>query len=288
MSFVLAIGILNTMRWLMCAANCRFALLPHQWKLSEQLCGGTRKSVTRKLSMKLFTNFGFSARRTAGSLLVLALCSVVPSTTLASNGDSRRADTLPTAPVTAAREIPKSNDHFEITNYFMNYAGDHSLDAATVIEQPYAGYAKYIVQLHMASGAEQSVLLSAPPGGLQVEMRDMTGDKIPNDVILRPALIQWIPTVLVNDGHEHFNVAISGKDPSSFSSNADLGSQKPDTQTFALVLSLGFEAVHLPSDRRLFDPQLREYFFTSFYQTISDRLGHASSSGRAPPLIKAI
>ena len=33
----------------------------------------------------------------------------------------------------------------------------------------------------------------------------MTGDKVPNDVVLRPALLRWLPTVLVNDGHEHFD-----------------------------------------------------------------------------------
>jgi hypothetical protein len=99
----------------------------------------------------------------------------------------------------------------------LDFDGDHSLDAATVIEQPSVGYAKYTVQLHLASGAEQSFVVMAPPGGLQVEMRDMTGDNIPNDVVLRPALLRWLPTVLVNDGHQHFEVAWSGPDPGSFS-----------------------------------------------------------------------
>ena len=169
----------------------------------------------------------------------------------------------------------------------MDFDGDHSLDVATVIEQPSTGFTKYIVQLHLASGAEQSVVVSAPPGGLQVEMLDMTGDKIQNDVVLRPALLRWLPTVLVNDGHEHFEVAVSGTDPSSFSSSEDLGSRRRDSQTFALLMSSGFKTVHLPNRRRMFDPQLQECLFSSFTQTVSDRLGHASSSGRAPPLVQA-
>ena len=170
----------------------------------------------------------------------------------------------------------------------MDFDGDHSLDVATVIEQRSAGYTKYTVELHLASGAEQSVVVSAPPGGLQVEMHDMTGDRVQNDVVLRPALLRWLPTVLVNDGHEHFEVAVSGPDPSSFSSNEDLGSRRRDSQTFALLMSSGFKAVHLPNGSRLFDPQLQECLFSSFTQTVTNRLGHASSPGRAPPFAIAI
>ena len=170
----------------------------------------------------------------------------------------------------------------------MDFDGDHSLDVATVIEQPSAGYTKYTVELHLASGAEQSVIVRAPPGGLQVEMHDMTGDRVQNDVVLRPALLRWLPTVLVNDGHEHFEVAVSGTDPNYFSSNADLGSRRHDPQTFALLTSSGFKAVHFPNSWRLFDPQLQECLFSSFTQTATNRLGHASSPGRAPPLVTAI
>ena len=76
-----------------------------------------------------------------------------------------------------------SNSYFQVRSYFLDFAGDHSLDAATVTEQTSAGYANYTVELRLASGAEQSVVVSAPPGGLQIEMQDMTGDHVPNDVI---------------------------------------------------------------------------------------------------------
>jgi hypothetical protein len=116
----------------------------------------------------------------------------------------------------------------------------------------------------------------------------MTGDKIQNDVVLRPALVRWLPTVLVNDGHEHFEVAVSGTDPRSFSSNEDLGSRRRDSQTFALLMTSGFKAVHLPNSRRPLSPQLLRCLFSSFTQTATDRFGHTLSSGRAPPLITAI
>jgi hypothetical protein len=189
--------------------------------------------------------------------------------------------------ITSARLLAPSS-RFQVKSYFLDFAGDHSLDGATVIEQTTAGYAHYTVQLRLASGAEQSVVITAPPGGLQVEMQDMTGDHVPNDVLLRPALLQWLPTVLVNDGHDHFAVAISGREPGFLLSSESLGSRPNDSQTFALLMPSGFKALHLPSSRRLFTSQLQLRSFSIFTQAVTDRLGLAASPGRAPPLAAAV
>jgi hypothetical protein len=243
--------------------------------------------------MKFTSKSGFpsswDAARAAGLLLVLALCVAGRlERTRVVGGGSYRADPKASMSATDRTANSESNHHCEITNYFMDLDGDHSLDVATVIEQSSAGYTRYIVQLHLASGGEQSVVVSAPPGGLQVEMHDMTEDKVPNDVVLRPALLRWLPTVLVNDGHEHFEVAISGTDPNYFSSNEDLGSRPHDTQTFAILMTSSLKTVHLPNSRRLSTPQFRRSLFSSFTQTVTDRLGHSPSPGRAPPLASAI
>jgi hypothetical protein len=242
--------------------------------------------------MNLISKSGFvrsqDAAWAAGLFLMLALTFAGLDRAPVSNRGLYHADPRANLSAAGGTAISRSTDRSEIRNYFMDFDGDHSLDAATVIEQPSTGYTKYTVELHLASGAEQSVIVRAPPGGLQVEMQDMTGDKIPNDVVLRPALLRWLPTILVNDGHEHFEVAVSGPDPSSFSSSENLGSRRRDSQTFALLMSSGFKAVHLPNNRRLFDPQLQECLFSSSTQTVANRLGHASSPGRAPPLVTAI
>jgi hypothetical protein len=242
--------------------------------------------------MKLLAKSGFmhswDAPRAVGLFLLLALCAAALDLAPVSTHGSHRTDTRSNLSASGGAAIPPSDNHFEIRNYFMDFDGDHSLDVATVIEQSSAGYTKYTVQLHLASGAEQSVIVAAPPGGLQVEMHDMTGDKVQNDVVLRPALVRWLPTILVNDGHEHFEVAVSGTDPNYFSATEDLGSRRHDSQTFALLMSSGFKAVHLPNSRRLFDPLLQQSLFSSFTQTGTDRLGHASRPGRAPPLVTAI
>jgi hypothetical protein len=230
----------------------------------------------------------WSAAWVAGLIFSFALCVSLLDRIPASSRATHRREARTSLSAGTAFAYPAPNKQPEVKNYFLDFDGDHSLDAATVIEQPSAGYTKYTVELHLASGAEQSVVVTAPPGGLQVEMRDMTGDKVPNDVVLRPALLRRLPTVLVNDGHEHFDVAVSGTDPSSLSTNENLGSRRRDSQTFALLTASGFKAVHLPNSRRVFDPQLQECLFSTFNRTVTDRLGHASSSGRAPPFITAV
>ncbi len=241
--------------------------------------------------MKPMAKFAIAVRLVrwaTASLLILVFGMATAVRALGGGRELHSTDSSGNGLVNAARTNFKSNNNLEVTNYLMDYAGDHSLDIATVIEQPSPGYTKYTVQLHLVSGAEQSVILSGPPGGLRVEMRDMTGDKIPNDVVLRPALIRWVPTVLVNDGTGNFRVAVSGRDPSSFSSNEDLGSRKRDTQTFALMLSSGFKAVHPLNSRRPLDPPLQECLLYAFAGSMSARLDHATSSGRAPPRLAAI
>jgi len=238
--------------------------------------------------MKLIANFGFASgwkSCAAALILMLTLSSTSQGRTTAMSRDSQNAQASKSATAIGARPASESKYRVEIRNYFMGYAGDHSLEVATVIEEPTVGYAKYIVHLHLASGAEQSVIVFAPPGGLQVEMQDMTGDKIPNDVVLRPALVRWLPTVLINDGHEHFRVAVSGTDESSFSSPDNLGSRKPDSQTFALMMSSGFKAIHLLNRRRPFDPPHQVCLLSPCTQTVAICSVHATSAARAPPTI---
>ena len=239
--------------------------------------------------MKVISNSGFTRRRVlwAASLIaILALCTAARGRFLVTSRESRPAHATTRISVTGVPATSVSRNHFEVRSYFMDFAGDHSLDVATVIEQASADNTEHTVQLHLASGAEQSVVVTAPPGGLQIEMQDMTGDKVPNDLVLRPTLLRWLPTVLVNDGHEHFEVAVSGTDSRSFSSSGDLGSRRRDSQTYALLLSSGFKAIHLPQSR-LFDSQLQQCLLSSFARTDITRLGHTSSPGRAPPFTTA-
>jgi hypothetical protein len=182
----------------------------------------------------------------------------------------------------AASESPAVDKQGEVTSYVMDLEGDHSLNVATVVEQLFGGYASYTVQLHLASGAEQSIAVTAPPGGLRLEMRDMTGDNVANDLVLRPALIHWLPTVLVNDGHDHFAVVISNHPPDSLSSGQDLESGGSDARGTAALMPSGFKAGGLTRGRELF-PQLRELLLSPTAQAVFPRWEDTTSSGRAPP-----
>jgi hypothetical protein len=170
----------------------------------------------------------------------------------------------------------------EVTSFVMDLEGDHSLDVATVVEQVFSGYASYTVQLHLASGAEQSIVVKAPPGGLQIEMHDMTGDQVPNDLVLRPALLCWLPTVLLNDGHDHFAVAISSDPPDSLSSGQELASGGNDGRATAALISSCLKVGGLPHSEEFFQ-QFREHLHSSSIAVAVLRSEYTSSSGRAPP-----
>jgi hypothetical protein len=249
--------------------------------------GNPRGRVPRKtiISMNVDANINLKRARAfwAVSLILIGALFCALGAIGTADVDSSRAAAAANAPFAAAPAFSASSDHSQVKNYFLNFAGDHSLDVATVVEQVVSGYASYTVQLHLASGAEQSVVVAAPPGGLQVEMHDMTGDHVPNDVVLRPALLCWPPTVLVNDGHDHFAVVVSGAVPGSFSSRENLGSRRRDAQTFALLRTSGLKAVYLPHSKRVLAPQLQQNLLSSFPEALAKDSRRASSPGRAPP-----
>jgi hypothetical protein len=237
--------------------------------------------------MNLAQKFGL---KLAKDLWTVGLaCALALTTAQARSEDLVRAqtqarvnDTVLEPTSTPVSESLVQGDRLEVTNYVMDFEGDHSLDVATVVEQAFSGYASYMIHLHLASGAEQSIAVTAPPGGLRLEMHDMTGDKVPNDLVLRPTLIHWLPTVLVNDGHDHFAVVISNHVPDSLSSGQDLQSRGSDARGIVALMSSGFKAGGLARGRELF-PQLRKLFLPPTTQAVVPRWELTTSSGRAPP-----
>jgi hypothetical protein len=231
--------------------------------------------------MSLRTNFGLKFSQglwAAAFVLALAL----PAGALQCPADMGHEVNLASAANAVLGQVEVS-DHVEITQYVMDSDGDHSLDLATVVEHPTGGYAQYTVQLHLASGVDQSIVVAAPPGGLQLEMQDMTGDKVPNDLVLRPSLLRWLPTVLLNDGHDHFAIAISATDPISISCGQELASRGNDGRGTVALLSSGFKTDRLVNDEGQFHPQVQEEFLSPAAQTNATSLCNTSCSGRAPP-----
>ena len=104
---------------------------------------------------------------------------------------------------------------------------DSALRAEAVVSENLAPSTGYTIDVRLADGTEQLIPITAPPGGLQLQVRDMTGDNVQNDLVVRPALTHWPLIVLLNDGHNHFTVAISATLPSSMDSGSRLSGARP-------------------------------------------------------------
>lgn len=167
-----------------------------------------------------------------------------------------------------------------VTHYVTQFDGDHSLKAATVVEQTFARYTLYTVRLKFGSGVEQSVVLTAPPGGLQPEMRDMSGDSVPNDLVLTSKLLGLPLIVLLNEGHDHLTVAIS---PGSFTDGEGRASGPHQTHRASALVSPRFSRGGLTNCEGPHYPRLEETLRSPLVSQSTRDVEHLSASGRAPP-----
>lgn len=160
--------------------------------------------------------------------------------------------------------------------------GTDALSAVAVVSQNLVLSTRYTVRVRLSGGDEQVFAITAPPGGLQLEVRDMTGDDVRNDLILRPALIHWPLIVLLNDGHDHFTVAISATLPTSVDSGsrASRGRQIPE---IAALMSASLKAGSQFSSRQIWDSTLQRRLLPPLAQTVANEVAHRSVLGRAPP-----
>jgi hypothetical protein len=194
----------------------------------------------------------------------------------ADSSHARAVISPPNAPEPSALSNPRT-----VARYATRFEGDHSLDAATVTELISAPRTLYTVRLQFASGAEQSISVTAPPGGLQPEMRDMSGDSVANDLVLTSKLLGLPPIVLLNEGHDHLTVAIS---PGAFASGEDRASGSHEVHRSLALLSAKFKTAELNNCSCLHYPQAHENLLSPIARIFAEPADHASSSGRAPPV----
>jgi len=140
----------------------------------------------------------------------------------------------------------------------------------------------YSVHVRVGDDSDEVVPVTAPPGGLQLEILDMTGDNIRNDVVLRPALLHWPLIVLLNDGHDHFTVAISDDLPDQVDSGTRASGDSRVPPSIALVSSRF--APHLDaSSSRAFVPILHSALLLPPAQPVACGMDDGLILGRAPP-----
>lgn len=184
--------------------------------------------------------------------------------------------------MSVAPEESNSGNHRRITRYSTRSDGDHSLDAAIVTEQVFARYTLYEVQLRFVSGAEQSIVVAAPPGGLRPEMHDMSGDSIPNDLILTSGLLRLPLVVLLNEGHDYLTVAIS---PASFASDEGRASGQGEIHRASTLPTSGFRAGSFTNEGGMRFPQFQTTVLLSPVCFAAKYANCPASSGRAPPAL---
>ena len=167
------------------------------------------------------------------------------------------------------------------TKFSESSVGSRQSPLNAISQNQAAWNVRYTVRLKLDSGDEQSVSVMAPPGGLQLAMRDMTGDHVPNDVVVTPALLHWPLTVLVNDGRQ-FTVAISGTFPDS-ASDRDRASSRQGIWDVSALLA-GNSETHAASTRGAIVPSLQgEAFLSPAATTVTISRTFGPGSGRAPP-----
>jgi hypothetical protein len=160
--------------------------------------------------------------------------------------------------------------------------GDHSLDAATVAEQGFGSYARYTVRLQFTSGREQSIAINAPPGGLQPEMLDMSGDNIPNDLVLTSRLLRWPLVVLLNDGNDHLTVAVA---PGRFAPGEDKASGGRSAHRASALVGPRVRLPELRGDERVPGANPSERIRGAAAPILMQAAAYARDSGRAPPAL---
>jgi len=224
----------------------------------------------------------------AGLLLIVTWSTSVPARAQAMVGGQLRAETIQkvSGALTALTPPhPPALGGPVVKRHVGGFYDDRSLDVSIAVEQVCTRYIRYTVRLQLPSGVDQSFGVTAPPGGLQPEVRDMTGDGIRNDLVLTPALLPGAPTVLVNDGHDHFVEANSGNFPGALNCGDNVAWSAGNVQDASALVSSGLRPSGLTRSGVLFLPQLKQTFFIPAAQTVATCLDHTPSSGRAPPVL---
>jgi hypothetical protein len=154
---------------------------------------------------------------------------------------------------------------------------------ATVVEQNIGQYSRYVIHVHDASGVDESIPVVAPPGGLLVEIRDMTGDKVWNDLVLRPALFQTSLGVLLNDGRDHFTTAVSADLPGSVDTGRHRATGTEQIQEVAASNSSRSRIAGPSHSRRCIVPGLQAENLSRVAPAFPAGSRTSDLPGRAPP-----
>jgi hypothetical protein len=97
-----------------------------------------------------------------------------------------------------------------------DFDGDRKPDLAEVqVERSNSQSTEYSIRVHLTSGPDQSIGITAPFGGLQIVPRDVNGDNAP-DLIVSTSFQHEPVAIFLNDGHGNFSRAETTSFPGAF------------------------------------------------------------------------
>jgi hypothetical protein len=115
-----------------------------------------------------------------------------------------------------------------------DFTGDSHPDLATVgFDRLDSKNAYYVIEITLSEGGRQSLVFAAPPGGLLLTPKDVTGDGNV-DLVVRSAVSRLPIAVFLNDGCGHFSIRGSGHSTDAIRglfSSTELTIQHHDYQT---------------------------------------------------------
>lgn len=164
-----------------------------------------------------------------------------------------------------------------------DFDGDHRLDLAYVeTGQGELSREAYWISFRLSFRGQHSARILAPPGGLQIEARDINGDHAV-DLVVSTAWLRQPVAILLNDGHGAFAPAKPAAFPGAFHRTASkrfsshhrrAGPIGALTQS-RLVVCPGTPLSHPLSATRFRSPFTSAIFLPSYF---------LSNRGRDPPI----
>ena len=123
-----------------------------------------------------------------------------------------------------------------LTIAFADFDGDHRLDLASIQDgHSTSDTSTYWIHFQFSTAGRQSIQLIAPPGGLQIEARDVNGDHAV-DLIFTTAWFRQPIAIFLNDGHGSFSRAEPAAFLGAFSESKALSA--PDTHLAPAAVGL--------------------------------------------------
>ena len=180
-------------------------------------------------------------------------------------------------------DVPATPNAIPLGLAVADFTGDSNPDIATIeLDRFDRSSAQYLVEIQLTEGGHQSLRLTAPPGGLFITPKDVTGDGT-LDLVVRAVGFQLPVAVFINDGCGHF----SAREPSRFANAIRDVPTKSDVTSIPFFLgtpTVGQGSYTIACRDSLQRPlQLRRDSLFAGCDFALTRFDSSSGSNRAPP-----